>query len=674
MSRDYVLQPFPSGKSPRIDYPRELNEQQLEAVTAAPGPALVIAGAGSGKTRTLTYRVAYLLEQGVSAERILLLTFTNKAAREMMQRVAALLDGDMPALWGGTFHSIGNRILRLHADRFGLTRDFTILDREDAVHLLKACLSDAGHSGKGEHFPKAEVLSELFSFSVNTEIPLAKLVEDRLSQFLELTGEIESIRASYDDRRRTTNSVNFDDLLVLWNRLLREDADLCERYQRRFQFILVDEYQDTNRLQGDLIDRLAARHRNLMAVGDDAQSIYAWRGAHYDNLLRFADRYPDVRVFKVETNYRSTPEILAVANSVIEHNAHRFPKILVPHRGSSEKPVLVGCMTAADQATFVAQRAVELHEQGESLNQIAVLYRSHFHAVELQLEFTRRQIPFSITSGIRFFEQSHIKDVTSYLKLLVNPRDEVPFKRLVQLLPGIGPKAARKLWVEFQSRLGLVSESSEAVAGSQVAVALQACATFVPRKAAVAWAQFTATLSQLQLEAAPKGAGAMIRLVLDAGYEDLLRENLDRFESRREDLVQLGEFAAQFDSPERFLAELALLGEIDAESEPEESTDERIRLSTVHQAKGLEFNVVFVVMLCEGMFPSGRSLESANGVEEERRLLYVALTRARNELYLSYPHIRTLAGGANEGFLRPSRFLEEIPAGLLATWNLRSFG
>ncbi len=454
MSREYVLQPFRPPVHLQIDYARELNEQQLAAVTAPPGPSLVIAGAGSGKTRTLTYRVAYLLEQGIPPERILLLTFTNKASKEMMRRVADLLGQEMASLWGGTFHSIGNRILRQEAARLGFQRDFTILDREDARHLMTTCIAESGLQTAETRFPKPDVLVEVFSLALNTQKDVPTILKEQYGYFAHLAPQLVELQRRYQARKVATNALDFDDLLALWLRLLQEFPDLREHYQRRFQFILVDEYQDTNKLQSELIDLLAARHRNVMVVGDDAQSIYAWRGANYQNILEFPKRYPQAKVYKIETNYRSTPEILQVANAAISANVHQFTKELTPARKGGTRPILVACGDSAEQAAFVSQRVLELREEGGNLNNMAVLYRSHFHALELQLELTRRNIPFSITSGIRFFEQAHIKDATAYLKLVLNPRDELSFKRLVQLLPGIGGKGAEKLWAGFGGRRG----------------------------------------------------------------------------------------------------------------------------------------------------------------------------------------------------------------------------
>ncbi len=693
MSHEYVLKPFAPEIRLNIDYARELNEQQFAAVTALPGPALVIAGAGSGKTRTLTYRVAYLLEQGIPAERILLLTFTNKAAGEMMRRVSDLLGHELRALWGGTFHSIGARVLRLHAATLGYQRDFTILDRDDAKDLIKACLLDAKIDTKDKQFPKAEVLNEIFSLAANTHQTIAELVAGKFSYFAAFVEQIADQHKRYLARKCATNGMDFDDLLALWLKLLQDHADVREQFQRRFQFILVDEYQDTNKLQGDLIDLLAARHKNVMVVGDDAQSIYGWRGANFANILDFPKRYPGAKVFKIETNYRSTPEILNVANAAIAANVRQFAKELAPARKSGVKPALVQCQDAGQQATFIAQRALELREEGTSLNEICVLYRSHFHALELQLELTRRQIPFSITSGLRFFEQAHIKDATAFLKFVANPKDEVSFKRLVLLLPGIGAKGAEKIYQGFTARMAdggipLIRPSAtfsptggegrdEGATDAKknplpsLATALQSCTKAVPKKAAVPWAQFVATISQLEADDTRRSAAKMLRLVMDAGYDDYLKETFDNYERRLEEIQQLAEFAFQFGTVEEFLTQLALLTNVEAEADPADDS-EKIKLSTIHQAKGLEFEIVFIIMLCDGLFPSSRSTESSDGEEEERRLFYVSITRAKNELYLCYPLIRGGFGQTGADiFQSPSRFLSEIPKDLINEWNLR---
>jgi DNA helicase-2/ATP-dependent DNA helicase PcrA len=696
MPRENIIEPFRTPSDLRIDYAGELNEQQHAAVTAPPGPSLVIAGAGSGKTRTLTYRVAWLLEQGIPPERILLLTFTNKAAKEMMRRVSELLGQDLPELWGGTFHSIGNRLLRKHATLLGYERDFTIMDRDDARHLLNACLTDSEIDSKVTDLPKADVLAEIFSLAANTGKSVQQILDEQYGDFAALAPPLTGLQLRYSERKRAANALDYDDLLLFWLRLLQEHKDIREIYQRRFQFILVDEYQDTNKLQNEIIELLAERHHNIMAVGDDAQSIYSWRGANFHNILNFPKRYPEAKLYKIETNYRSTPEILNVANSAIASNLQQFTKELTPARKPGSRPVLVVCEDSRQQAAFVAGRIMQLLQEGVHPNKIAVLYRSHFHALELQLELTRQRIPFDLTSGVRFYEQAHVKDATAYLRLVVNPRDEAAFKRLVQLFPGIGSKAAARLWDEFHFRIQNLEfriadagafgapalagtpgqnqsvrkeeSATPAEAGApnlSVALALQACAEKVPKKAATAWAQFVATVAQLEDDGVRGDPSTMQRLVLEADYEEHLKKNFPNYKSRLEDLQQLAGFACQFESVESFLAELALLTNIETDDErPSQGDDDEIRLSTVHQAKGLEFDVVFVIMLCDGLFPSSQSLRNPQDEEEERRLMYVAITRARNELYLSYPLTRSNPA-TGEFIQKPSRFLSEIPAKLL---------
>ncbi len=669
MARQYTLQ-RPAAAGPRIDFAAELNAQQCAAVTAPPGPALVIAGAGSGKTRTLTYRVAYLVENGVPPSNILLLTFTNKASREMLDRVANLLPNDISGLWGGTFHSVGNRLLRRNPEAAGFAPGFSIMDREDQQDLLDAVIAKLGHDPKDKRFPKGEVLADVFSYAINTGRSIEDVLVEKHPHFLEMSEQIAEAQKKYEAKKKTANSLDFDDLLEKTLLMLQHNPELAAHYQRQFQFVLVDEYQDTNRIQADFIDILAKHHGNVMVVGDDAQSIYSWRGANFKNILEFPKRYPTAKTYKIETNYRSVPDILEVANAAISANVNQFRKELVAVRDAAPvKPALVPLADSAQQALFIAQRVLELREEGVPMDKMAVLYRSHFHALELQLELTRRNIPFSITSGIRFFEQAHIKDVAAYLKLVSNPTDELAFKRLVQMLPGVGGKGAEKLWSNWNAERGTRSAEQ-----GTLAAALQKCSAAVPKKAATAWAEFVITISQLEAPAIRAQPAKMIRQVIEAGYEDYLQETFPNYRSRLDDLEQLASFALQFTSTEDFLTQLSLLTNLEAEAEQAASKDtEQLRLSTIHQAKGLEFDVVFIIMLCDGMFPSARSMESTDGEEEERRLFYVAITRARNELYLSWPLIRATAGYGGDLMQQRSRFLTEIPAELLDEWNLRPF-
>jgi DNA helicase II / ATP-dependent DNA helicase PcrA len=680
MAKDYVLQPYRSEVDLKIDYKEELNQQQWEAVTCPPGAALVIAGAGAGKTRTLTYRVAYLIEHGVEPDRILLLTFTNKAAKEMMLRVASLLGQELTSLWGGTFHSIGNRLLRRHAQAIQYPRDFTIMDREDAKDLMSACIAAEKIDVKATRFPKPDVVADISSQAVNRMIPIEEMIQEQFGYFKHLTPQIEAVQKRYIERKRAGGLMDFDDLLVLWLELLKKDESIRQQYQKRFQYVLVDEYQDTNKLQSSLIDLLGEGHGNVMVVGDDSQSIYSWRGADYTNILEFPKRYAGAKTFKIETNYRSTPEILDLANSAIAANVNQFEKELQAVRDTGSKPIVVSCNDANEQAAFVSQRALELREEGLELDNMAILYRSHFHAMEIQMELTRRNIPFVITSGMRFFEQAHIKDVAAYLKFVVNARDELAFKRLAKMLPGVGAKSADKLWAKFAEQLPDRAEApsdedggEESVVAQTIEVAkgLVGCSGLVPKKGQAGWAQFAATIAQLEDASIRSSPSKMIELVVEAGYEDHLKEVYSNFRSRLEDVQQIAQYARQFESPEEFLAQLALETNLDSEDRaPDTDDDERIRLTSIHQAKGLEFDVVFVVMLCDGLFPSSRSLENPEAEEEERRLFYVATTRAKNELYLSYPLMRFAQGRSGDIMQQPSRFLNELPEKVYESWNL----
>ena len=658
MTRRYTLNAS-AGVPAGIDYAAELNEQQLAAVTSAPGAALVIAGAGSGKTRTLTYRVAWLLEQGVPARGILLLTFTNKAAREMLGRVASLLPQGAEGIWGGTFHSIGNRILRRHAERVGFGRGFTIMDREDQDEMIASIVAREGLRTNDRRFPKAEVLADIFSYSVNTGASVPQVLRAKYPYFIPLAAQIEHVQIVYESRKKEANAMDFDDLLSKTLELFQTAEDVAAIYQEQFHHVLVDEYQDTNRIQSELVDLTARRHGNIMVVGDDAQSIYSWRGANFENILKFPAKHPDAQVFKIETNYRSVPEVLDVANAAIRANERQFRKELVASRPSHPmKPALVPLSTNSQQAAFVAQRVLELHEEGIELHEMAVLYRAHYHSMEVQLEFTRRGIPFVITSGLRFFEQAHIKDVAAFLKFAVNPRDETAFKRMVKLFPGVGPKSAESLWSHANARLDGRRDFS------------QLREVRPPAKAQESWEQFVLTMMELAPSSGTLAPWAMIESVAFAIYDDYMKSKFANYEARREDINTLSAFARQFDSAEDFLSQLALLGAVEtADAFRGEAESEKVTLSTIHQSKGLEWKVVFLIWLTEGMFPSARSVENPEALEEERRLFYVGLTRCRDELYVTYPDMR-LNASYSEALQRPSRFLSEIPESLLETWEI----
>lgn len=496
MARQYTLhKTSPTPPASGIDYRAALNAEQYAAVSSPPGRALVIAGAGSGKTRTLTYRVAWLLDHHVDPRQILLLTFTNKAAREMTARVRELATHDTSALWAGTFHSIGSRILRRHAEDIGYTRSFSILDRDDQKSLLKAVIADCDIDTKQRRFPKPEVLASMFSLIENTGSTLEETIADRYDHLYEWIDDIERVRSGYIAKKLDTNSMDFDDLLCQTVRLFEERADLLDLYQNRFSHILVDEYQDTNQVQSRMIDLLAGEGNSLMCVGDDAQSIYSWRGADMSLILGFPKKYPGSVVHTIETNYRSVPEILDLSNAAIRANIGRFEKNLRPSRDAlGTKPGLVALPDPNTQAAFVAQRIQELHENGMPYSEMAVLYRAHFQSLEIQMELTSRGIPFAITSGLRFFEQAHIKDVAAFMRFVVNRRDEVSFLRMVGLLPGCGPGTAAKLWNEWE-KTGLAGNENPPLRWSDVLLGFR-----VPKKSAKHWEQLCYTLDELTPE------------------------------------------------------------------------------------------------------------------------------------------------------------------------------
>ncbi|MCX6969218.1 MAG: ATP-dependent helicase [Verrucomicrobia bacterium] len=657
MARAYTLD-VPAGAGVPIDFAAELNEQQLAAVTSPPGPALVIAGAGSGKTRALTYRVAWLLAQGVSARSILLLTFTNKAAKQMLERVRSLVPG-ADGVWGGTFHSIGNRILRRHAERIGFRQGFTILDREDQEDLLASVLAREGLVTKDRAFPKAGVLADIHSYSINTGFPVRQVLGEKYHYFIHLEMEIEAVLNSYEGKKREANAMDFDDLLCKTLELFLTNEDVAAEYQNQFRHVLVDEYQDTNRIQADLVACLARKHGNIMVVGDDAQSIYSWRGANIENILDFPKRYPGAQVFKIETNYRSVPEVLNLANAAIQGNERQIQKTLgAARKPHPVRPALVCLETNIQQAAFVGQRVAELHSEGVGLHEIAVLYRAHYHSMDLQMELTKRGIPFVLTSGLRFFEQAHIKDVAAFMKFSVNPRDEVAFKRMAKLLPGIGDKTAETLW----------TRTNAALCGKPDFACLLPFK--VPAKADKAWTQLVHTLADLVPATGPLPPAAMMEAVQFAIYDDYMQAKYENYEARKEDLTTLAGFAGQFESTEEFLSQLALLGSVEtADAFAGEGDGGKLTLSTLHQAKGLEWKVVFLIWLADGMFPTARSLESPESIEEERRLFYVGVTRCEDELYLTYPEIR-LNAGYGDNFQRPSRFLSELPESLMEIWDV----
>ncbi|MFA6407067.1 MAG: UvrD-helicase domain-containing protein, partial [Patescibacteria group bacterium] len=428
-----------------IDFNRELNQEQLDAVLHGDGPCLVLAGAGSGKTRTVTYRVAYLLEQGADPSSILLLTFTNKAAREMLDRIGMIVGPQSKGVWGGTFHAVANRLLRSFAPALGYTSSFSILDQEDAKSLLKAVMKDAKIDPKARRFPSPAVISNLHSYARNTGLELREALEIKYPNFIDCLNDLDFITQQYDKRKVMANAMDFDDLLGNWLRVMEEQPQIAGAISRRFRFVLVDEYQDTNALQARIVGKLGQAHRNVFVVGDDAQSIYSFRGSDVKNILAFPDQWPNAKMFKLLSNYRSTPQILEVANESLKNNVNQYEKDLIGLKASGVKPYLISCPSARQEASFIADQILLLRSQGVALGNMAVLFRATSHSQALEFELMKRDIPFEYRGGVRFFERAHIKDVLCYLRILENVKDETAWLRVLNMQSGIGAASASQI-------------------------------------------------------------------------------------------------------------------------------------------------------------------------------------------------------------------------------------
>jgi DNA helicase-2/ATP-dependent DNA helicase PcrA len=500
------------------------------------------------------------------------------------------------------------------------------------------------------------VLSAISSFVQNTLEPLEGVLSKRYPMFVREAGEIEKVLTLYTARKKERQLLDFDDLLSLWLRLLTEHEEIRKALANQFLYILVDEYQDTNAIQGSIVDLLASGHRNLTVVGDDSQSIYSFRGASFENIITFRQRYPDVREYRLETNYRSVVEILLLANVSIAFNSRRLDKTLRAKRPSGLKPAIVTTQDHYVQARFIAEYVLHLLDEGRNLNDIAVLYRSHWHSLEIQLEFQRRNIPFSVRGGLRFFEQAHMKDVICYMRILQNPHDELAWLRLLKMLPRVGSALSRRVW----QYISQADETFELARKPETAGLLPAGA----RPFYVDFVGLVAELAKLNSPA------EIIDTVLERCYDDYLISHYDGAELRKQDIRALANFAAQYNTLEAFLADVALAGEFSGETVVTGPTEQEfVILSTVHQAKGLEWPVVFIPWLADGRFPTDLAINTQEDLEEERRVFHVAVTRAKDELYLVVPQLyrnrsRSLI------MMKPSRFLTEIAQDLTEPMEL----
>ncbi len=637
--------------SSRIDYEKELNEGQLAAVREGDGPCVVLAGAGSGKTRTIVYRVAWLIEHGVSPDAILLLTFTNKAASEMMGRIGSLLGSALPfgsgGVWGGTFHSIANRILRAFADRLGFTSSFTILDDEDSRDLMKACMRELGFTSadKDKRFPSPAVVRDLVSYATNAMKPLEDAVAKKHPKFEPLLPDLKRIAEAYDLKKRNSNAMDFDDLLSRLFKLLANDVSARERIAGRWQYVLVDEYQDTNPLQASLVRLMVGTQRNLLVVGDDAQSIYSFRAADVRNILDFPKQYPDAKMFKLLVNYRSVPEILDLANDVISRNVDQFRKELVSVKKPFQKPAVVPCPSAFQEADFVVGKIRDLLEEGVKPEAIAVLFRATHHSQTVEFELMKRGIPYDYRGGVKFFDRAHVKDALSFLRIKNNFNDEAAWLRILTIQPGVGEVMAAKMLMLFRA------------AGSLASAVLSPVEATLGARAAKGWVELRPLLEKTVELEKPMD---IIRAVTKSSYVDYLENEYPNWRERLEDIEQLAVFAEEYESTSELLADITLdSGVVEKPANrgrQRRDAADKVVLSTIHQAKGLEWEAVFVIHLTNSGFPNRKAVMEEGGIEEERRLFYVAVTRSKKYLHLSYP---ATAGRDMFTLEQPSLFLEE---------------
>ena len=632
--------------APARDLAAELNDAQRRAATHPGGPLLVVAGAGTGKTRTLVYRVAHLVERGVRPERILLLTFTRRAAQEMIARVERLVGERGRQVHGGTFHATAHRLLRRFGPRAGLAAGFTIMDQGDAQDLMQLSRGALGYAEKRhKRFPKKETLHHVYSRHVNTDLPVGEILRDQYRQFVEYEPDMARIFADYTRRKADRNLVDYDDLLLFWAALLEGAPALGAEVAGLYDHVLVDEYQDTNALQARVLRAMGGARRNVTAVGDDAQSIYSFRGATVENIFAFPEQFPGAAVVPLEENYRSTAPILEASNAVIAGAARRYEKTLWTRRAGGEAPWLVTAHDEQAQTGFVVDRLLELHEAGTPLREIAVLFRAGYMSADLEIELTHRGVPFEKWGGLKFLEAAHVKDVLAFLRVLENPRDEVSWYRILQLLPGVGDATAR-------AAIALLAEHAwdpDAFARFQA-----------PARGRAAHGALVAALRELRPERDGRTVGAEIAR-FRALYDGLLREQYDRVEPRLADLDQLQTIASGYPGRGAFLTALALEPPSATQDLAGPSADDgdALVLSTVHSAKGKEWDAVFVIWAVDGFFPSARSLGSDDELDEERRLMYVATTRARNHLAVVYPlNVYGSRRGADYSLDQLSRFID----------------
>lgn len=634
-----------------IDYKRVLNPAQLKAVMTTEGPVLVIAGAGSGKTRTLVYRVARLVETGVPPESILLLTFTRKAATEMLERAARLSDERCRFVSGGTFHSLAHRVLRIHADLLGYATTFTILDRSDMEEVVRSLVPELGLPKGTPRFPKRGTLTSILSKAANLQQPVDRLVMEEYGQFLEFTPQIENLALRYAAYKKTHQMMDYDDLILCLRTLLVEREEVRNNLNRQYRFVMVDEYQDTNTIQADIVTGLAHDHRNVMVVGDDSQAIYSFRGASYRNMFDFPLQFPDVKTIKLEENYRSVQPILTLTNALMEQAEEKYTKCLFTRRQGGEKPRIVDTRTEPEQAMFICRCIKDGIQRGRSITDFAVLFRAGYHSFELEAELTRQGIRYVKYGGFKFLESAHIKDFLAHLRVVVNNDEAISWVRILRLVKNVGQ-------------------------GKSQAIIQWMKANQVPPERLGEWPGAGRENGRLK-----SLAGLLARLVSKNGepkpaveavmeyYDPILKEKFDDYPRRQRELEQLIPMATRYRKLRSFLDDLVLDPPTSSADLEPGKKGEPLTLSTVHSAKGLEWSVVFVIWVMEGRFPPSRANSNPLALEEERRLMYVAATRAKDQLILCYPGQESVPSwnwgdsGYRTGM---SSFIQGLPEGVIS--------
>ena len=627
-----------------VDIKRQLNPSQFAAVTTIHGPVLVIAGAGSGKTRVIEYRVLHLVQNKISPNSILLLTFTRRAAREMLTR-AAKHDPRCKNVEGGTFHSFAYKVLKKYAKAMGFPDSFSVLDEGDAGEAIHRCCTKLGFFDKEKRFPRKDTLKNILSMSVNKNISVSEVLKKEYPHFLEYAPDIENLRKAYAEYKIKKNYMDYDDLLIYLT-LLLENQDIRLRLSQKYKFIMVDEYQDTNKLQGDITYLLAESHKNVMVVGDDAQSIYGFRGASHENIMEFPEKFPECTIIKLEENYRSTQSILDVANAVLENMKNKYSKCLVSARKQiGEKPHLLFFKDAYEEAEWGAEHIKKQRDAGIVLGHQCVLFRSSYLSIPLQAELSKRNIPYEVFGGLKFYETAHVKDVMAHLKVIANPKDELAWNRVLMLIEGIGPRTAERILEEIITSVSL-SEILDTV--------------FHKYDKGLRYSEGLTKLSSALREACDEktDVGEKFGIVLEY-YNTILIDKFDDWHLRLNDLEALRQISMRYDSLEELLEDFAIeppergVWRVEPETKEEEKP---LTLSTIHSAKGLEWECVFLISLTDGVLPVSFALDHEDEIEEEQRLFYVAITRARKHLFLSLHHEGT-RGGITQ-FNKVSRFLD----------------